>query len=196
MRLILEEQQKFSSDKCFICFISDCPHYIWWKFIIIPKYEHIIAPHVLSTSIFTRIVQKVLCWFRNQHNTVCTILVRINVLNTCGAITCLFFGIAFLLLFKHIENAVCTSFQNSMLLFINGLILDIMNIKNNQSLEFELIPMFVPLRFVNDWSFLWLRNDFLKSFQDRPNSIQQYQRNLLARKRSYRGKHMNMKDWK
>ena len=28
MRLILEEHQKFSSDKCFICFISDCPHYI------------------------------------------------------------------------------------------------------------------------------------------------------------------------
>ena len=33
-----------------------------------PKYEHIIAPHVLSTSIFTRIVQAVLCWFKSaQH---------------------------------------------------------------------------------------------------------------------------------
>ena len=76
MRLILEEQQKylqsfihnatyhpmnpnahvtyqtvnlFSSDKCFICFISDYPYYIWWNIITIPKYERI-APHVLSTS--------------------------------------------------------------------------------------------------------------------------------------------------
>ena len=95
MRLSLEEQQKylrsfinnatyhpinpnadvtyqtvnlFSSDKCFICFISDYPHYIWWNFIIIPKYQHIIGPHVLSISIFTRIVQTLLCWFRNQQN--------------------------------------------------------------------------------------------------------------------------------
>ena len=95
MRLILEEQLKylqsfinnatyylmnsnadvthqavnlFSSGKCFTCFISDCPHYIWWNFIIIPKYEHIIAPYVLSTSFFTRIVQTVLCLFRNQRN--------------------------------------------------------------------------------------------------------------------------------
>ena len=93
MRLILEEQQKylqsfinnatyhpmnpdadvtyqtvnlFSSDKCFICFISDCPHYIRWNLITILKYEHIIAPHVSSTSIFTRIVQTMLCWFWNH----------------------------------------------------------------------------------------------------------------------------------
>ena len=46
-------------------------------------------------------------------------------------------GIAFLLFFMKIENAVYTSFQNSTLLFINGLIFDIMNIQNNQSLEFE-----------------------------------------------------------
>ena len=55
MRLILEEQQKVSSDKCFICFISDCPHYIQRNLITVLKYEHIIAPHVLSTSIFTGI---------------------------------------------------------------------------------------------------------------------------------------------
>ena len=42
-----------------------------------------------------------------------------------------------LLFFMKIENNVYTSFQNSMLLFINGLIFDIMNIQNNQSLEFE-----------------------------------------------------------
>ena len=44
------------------------------------------------------------------------------------------------------ENAANTSFQNSTLLFINGLILDIMKIQNTQSLEFESIPMLAPLR--------------------------------------------------
>ena len=206
MRLTLEEQQKylqyfinnatyppinpnadvtyqtvnlFSSDKCFICFISDCPHYIRWNLITILKYKHIIAPHVSSTSIFTRIVQTVLCWFQNQHNTVCTILVKIDVLDTCGAMICSYFGIAFLLFFMKIENTVYTSFQNSMLLFINGLIFDIMNIQNNQSLEFEWVPMLAPfIRSVNDWRFPWLRNVFIKSFQDWMNSVQQCQGNF------------------
>ena len=93
----------FSSDKCFICFISDCPHYIQW----------------------------------NQHNTVCTILVKIDVLDICVAMLCSYFVIIFLLFFKKIENAVFTSFQNSTLLFISGLIFDIISIQNNQSLECE-----------------------------------------------------------
>ena len=83
----------FSSEKCFIYFISDVRHYI-------------------------------------RHNTICTIPVKVDVLDTCGAI-------AFLLFSMKIENAVYTSFQNSMLLFINKLIFDIMNIQNNRSLEFE-----------------------------------------------------------
>ena len=130
MRLILEEQQKylqsftnnatnhpmnldadvtyqtvnlFSSDKCFIYFISDVPHYIQ----------------------------------SNQHNTVCTILIKVDVFNACGAMICSFFGIIFLLFFMKIQNTVYTSFQNSTLMFINGLIFDIMNIQNNQSLESE-----------------------------------------------------------
>ena len=134
MRLILEEQQKylqsfinnvtyhpmspdadvtyqtvnlFSSENCFIYFISDVAHYIWW----------------------------------NQHNTVCTILVKVDVLDTCGAMVCSYFGIAFLLFFMKIENTFYTSFQNSTLLFINGLIFDIMNIQNNHSLEFEWLPV-------------------------------------------------------
>ena len=37
----------------------------------IPKYEHIIAPHVSSTSIFTRIVQTVLCWFKSAQHCLC-----------------------------------------------------------------------------------------------------------------------------
>ena len=160
----------FSSDKCFICFISDCPHYIRWNLITVGKCKHIIAPHVSSTSIFTRIVQTVLCSFWNQHNTVCTILVKIDVLDTCGAMICSYFGIAFLLFFMKIENTVYTSFQNSTLLFINGLIFDIINIQNNQSLEFQWIPILPPLRSVNDQRFSWLRNVFLKSFQDWLNS--------------------------
>ena len=84
-------------------------------------------------------------WFRNQHNTVCTILVKIDVLDTYGGMICSYFGIVFLLLFKKIENAVYTSFNNSICLFINGLIFDIMNIQNNQSLEFEWVPMLAQL---------------------------------------------------
>ena len=133
----------FSSDKCFICFICNCPHYIWWNSITTAKYEHIIAPHVSSASIFTRIV-----------------------LDTCGAI-CSYFGIVFMLLFKKIESAVYTCFRNSMLLFINRFIFDIINIQNNHSLEFEWVPMLAPfIRSVNNWRFPWLRNVFVKSFQD------------------------------
>ena len=61
----------------------------------------------------------------------------IDVLDTCGAMICSYFGIAFLLFFMKIENTVYTSFQNNTLSFINALIFDIMNIQNNKSLEFE-----------------------------------------------------------
>ena len=113
------------------------------------------------------------------------------------AMICSYFGIAFLLFFMKIENTVYTSFQNSTLLFINGLIFDIMNIQNNQSLEFEWIPMLVSLICVNGCRFSWLRNVFYKSFQNWVNSVQQWQRNfqkMLASKFSYRGRHME--DWK
>ena len=95
-----------------------------------------------------------------------------DVLDTCGAMTCSYFGIIFLLLFMRKEYAVYTSFQNSMLLLINGFIFDIMNIQNNHSLVFEWVPMLAPfIRSVNDWRFPWLRNDFVKSFQDWLNSL-------------------------
>ena len=89
--------------------------------------------------------------------------IKVDILDTCGAMICSYFGIAFLLFFMKIENTVYTSFQNITLLFINGSIFDIMNIQNNQSFEFEWIP--VLLRSVNDRSFSWIRNVFLKSFQ-------------------------------
>ena len=96
-----------------------------------------------------------------QH---CKSLVKVDVLNTCGAMICSCFRIAFLLFLMKIENTVYSSFQNSTLLLINGLIFDIMNIQNNQSLEFEWMPMLARLRYVNDWKFSWLGNVFLKSF--------------------------------
>ena len=76
----------------------------------------------------------------NQHKTICKILVKLDVPDTCRAMICPSLGISFLLLFMKIENTVYTSFQNSMLLFINGLIFDIINIQNNKFLEFEWIP--------------------------------------------------------
>ena len=81
----------------------------------------------------------------NQHNTLYTILVKLDVLNTCGAI-CSYFRIAFLLFFMKIDNTVYTSFQNSTLLFIDRLIFDIMNIQNKQSTQFEWIQMLARLR--------------------------------------------------
>ena len=114
-----------------------------------------------SDKCFTYFISDVPHYIRwYHHNTVCTILVKVDVLNTCGAVICLYFGIAFLLFFMKIENTFYTSSQNSMLLFINGLIFGIMNIQNNQSLEFEWIPMLRPRRSVNDQSFSWLRNVF------------------------------------
>ena len=110
----------------------------------------------------------------NQHNTVCAILVKVDVLNKCGPMTCLYFGIAFLIFVIKIENAVYTSFQNSTLFFINRLIFDIMNIQNNQSLEFEWIPMLAPLISVSDRKFSWL----FKSLQDWLKSVQHFQGNF------------------
>ena len=55
----------------------------------------------------------------------------IHMLDARGAMIFSYFGIAFLLFFMKIENTVYTSFENSKLLFINGLIFDIMNIQNN-----------------------------------------------------------------
>ena len=60
--------------------------------------------------------------------------IKVDILDTCGAIICSYFGIAFLLFFIKIDNAVYTSFQNITFLFINRLIFDIKN--TNQSLEF------------------------------------------------------------
>ena len=125
--------------------------------------------------------------------------IKVDILDTCRAMICSYFGIAFLLFFIRLEKAVYTSWQNSALLFINGLIFDIMKTQNNQSLESEWKPMLAPLRSFNDQSFSWLRNVFLKLFQNWLNSVQKRQGNLerdAGQKMfiSWGGKHM--KDWK
>ena len=116
--------------------------------------------------------------------------IKVDILDTCGAMICSYFRIAFLLSFIKIKNAVYTSCQNSTPLFINGLIFDITNTQNNQSLEFEWKPMLAPLRSVNDQRFLWLHNVFLKLFQDWLNSFQErqgkFKSDALARKSSCR----------
>ena len=99
--------------------------------------------------------------------------IKVDILDICGAMICSYFGIAFVLFFIKIKNTIYTSCQNSTLLLINGLTFDILNTQNNQSLEFEWKPMLAPLRSVNDWRFSWLRNVFLKSFQDLLNSVQE-----------------------
>ena len=104
--------------------------------------------------------------------------IKVDILDKCKAMICSYFGISFLLFFIKIKNAVHTSCQKSTLFFINGLIFDIMNTQNNQSLEFEWKPMLAPLRSVNDQRFSWLRNVFLKLFQDWLNSVQKRQGNF------------------
>ena len=132
-----------------------------------------------SNKCFTYLISDVPHYIRlNQHNTVCTILVKVDVLNTCGAIICSYFGIAFQLFLMKIENTVYISFQISTLLFIDGLIFGIVNIQNKQSLEFDWIPKLARLKSVNNWRFSWLRNVFLKSLEDWLNSVQQCQGNF------------------
>ena len=195
MKLILEEQQKYRQS-----FINNATYHPMKPDADFTYLTVNLFSSEKSFIYFISDVQHYIWW--NQHSAVCTILVKVDVLDTCGAIICSYFGIAFLLFFMKIENAVYTSFQNSTLLFINGLIFGIMNIQNNQSIEFEWIPMLAPLRSVNDWRFSWLRNVFLKSFQDWLNSVQQCQGNFTkdAGQKMFISwqdwKYVLMKDWK
>ena len=125
--------------------------------------------------------------------------IKVDILNTCGAMICSYFGIAFLLFSTKIENAFYTSCQKSTVLFINELIFDIINAQINQSLGFEWKPMLEPLRSANDQKFSWLRNIFFKLFQDWLNSVHKRQGNFerdAGQKLfiSWGGK--CMKDWK
>ena len=104
--------------------------------------------------------------------------IKVYILDTCGVMICSYLGIAFLLFFIKIQNVFYTSCKNNTLLFINGLIFDIMITQKNQSPESQWKLMLTPLRSVNDRRFSWLRNVFLKLFQDWLNSVQKRQGNF------------------
>ena len=55
---------------------------------------------------------------------------------------------------------------------------DIMSIRNTQSHEFQQIPILASLNSVNDLRFSWLRDVFLKYFQDWLNSVEKHQGNF------------------
>ena len=133
MRLILEEQQKYLQS-----FINNATYHS-----MNPDADVTYQTVNLFSSgkCFIYFISDVQHYIRsNQHNAVQfweRLMYSIQVLNMCGAMICSYFGIAFLLFLMKIQNTVYTSFQNSMLLLINGLIFDIMNIQNNQFLEFK-----------------------------------------------------------
>ena len=146
MRLVLEEQQKYLQS-----FINNITYQLLSSDADV-TYQ--IVKLFSSNKYFTYFISDVPHYIRwNQHNSVCTVLVEVDVLDTCGAIICSYFGIAFLLFFMKIENTVNTSYQNSTLLFIDGLINDIMNFQNKQSLDLEWVPMLARLRSVNGGRF-------------------------------------------
>ena len=102
-------------------------HITSWTLILMLHIRHsiyLVPTNALSTSFFD--VSHYIWW--NHHNTIYTVLVKVDILDTCGSMTCSYF------------RTVYTSCQISTLLFINGLIFDFMKIQNNQSIEFEWIP--------------------------------------------------------
>ena len=181
MRLILEKQQKYLQS-----FINNVTYQRVNLFISLStlhpmKFRYNSKVWTYHCSMISKSAQH--CLYNSG-------MVKIDVLDTYGAMICLYFGIVFLLLFKKIENAVDISFKNNILFFINGLIFDIINIQNYQSLKFEWVPTLAPfIRSVNDLRFSWLRNVFIKSFQIGwilfSNAKETLQK-MLARKCSYR----------
>ena len=115
---------------------------------------------------------------KSAQNCLCNSGIKVDILDTCGAMICLYFGIAFLLFFLRIGNAVYIYCRNSALFFINGLIFEIMDTQNNQPLEFEWKSILAPPTSVNDERFSWFRNFFLKLFQDWLNSVEKCQGNF------------------
>ena len=125
--------------------------------------------------------------------------IKVDILDTSGTMICSYFGIAFLLFFIKIENAVYTSCQNSTLLFFNGLVFDILNTRNDPSYEFEWKRMLAPLRSVNGQRISRFRNVFVKLFRNWLNSIQKHQGNFkrdAVQKMFISWGDKHMKDWK
>ena len=167
-----------------------------WTLMLMLHIRQSIYLHLSKCFIY--FISDVLHYIRwNRHNTVCATMVKVDILDTCGTMICSYFGITFLLFFMKLENTVYTSFQNSTLLFINGLIFDIMNIQNNQSFEFEWIPVLAPLRSsmiegFHGFVMVSLSRSKIRwiPFSNTKETLQK----IVARKCSYRGKHME--GWK
>ena len=117
--------------------------------------------------------------------------VKVDILDTCKAMICSYFGTAFLLFFIKMDNAVYTSRQKSTLLFINWLIFEIiMNTQNDQSLEFEWKPMLALLKSVNDQGFhgfVMFSLSYSKICWILFRNGKEILKEMLARKCSYRG---------
>ena len=94
MRLILEEQQKYLQS-----FINNATYHPMNPDADV-TYQTVNL--FSSDKCFTYFISDVPHYIpSNQHNTVCTILVKVDVLDTCGAMICSYFGIAFLLFFMN-----------------------------------------------------------------------------------------------
>ena len=117
--------------------------------------------------------------------------IKVDILDTWGAMICLYFGIAFLQFFIRIENAVYT-FCSLMDWFVTT-----WTLQNNQSFEFEWKPVSASLRSVNDWRFSWLHNVFLKLFQVGwilfRNTKETLKEMLVRKYSSWGGKHEGLK---
>ena len=90
MSLILEEQQKYLQS-----FINNATYHP-----MNPDADVTYHAVNLSSSgkCFIYLISDVPHYIQsNQHNIVCTILVKVDVFDTCGAMICSYFGIAFLL---------------------------------------------------------------------------------------------------
>ena len=126
MRLFWEEQQSSQNNATY--------HPMNLNTDVTRQSIYLVLTNVLSTSFlmfhitFNEIstTLSIQFWYKGRYN------------RYIGAMICSHFGIAFLMFFIEIENAVYTSCQNSTRLLINGLIFDIMITQNNQSLDFEL----------------------------------------------------------
>ena len=96
MRLFWEEQQKHlqSSEN------NATYHATLILMLHIRQSICLVLTNILSTS-FQHYI------WRNQHETVYTILAKVDTLYACGTSICSYFGITILIFFMKVENAVC-----------------------------------------------------------------------------------------
>ena len=87
----------FSSEKCFSASFL-IVHITFDEISLQFQSTKISLLHMYRVHLSLPELHRQCCADLNDHNTVYTILVKIDVLNTCGAMICSYFGIVFLLL--------------------------------------------------------------------------------------------------